>query len=395
MSKDEEADDAGEEAAVTATSAAAAGTTAMAVAIHPPTPSSAPPDERKVINHLLFHKALIAEESGNQRINEYIEMVKASKEGDHLVIPDAFDRAIAIAFELVTREHLNPWDIDLLAFSRMYLERVREKRDLDLITAGRLVFMAWAVLKLQSDAAVTKAESVRQDQEDAETAWDSLPEGDWLVDDADYAYTTTVLQGQAPIDEKIRHKGDRKVTLFELVEAFEQAKREAEVRATLVAEREKAKAHWKLYSREDVKAKVHKEDLEKEIKVVWDRINRQNGGPIPFGTLHANTRDDLVRAFISVLFLAAGRRIALWQDNFPYGPIFLRNLERARAGCVTGAEQAAQAPVVHEGPIPAGGAKLPPPRRSRTPPRGRTPSKNGNDAIRSKTSADSEEVDLG
>ncbi|HVL87315.1 MAG TPA: hypothetical protein VM681_04800 [Candidatus Thermoplasmatota archaeon] len=331
----------------------------------PPAPAT-PPAERAVINHLLFHKALISEESGNQRVNEYIEMVKASNEGEHLVIPHPFDRAIAIAFQLVIREHLNPWDIDLLAFSKLYLERVREKKDMDLITAGRLIFLAWSVLKLQSDAAVSKAETVKQAQEEqAENAWDAIPDGDWLTDDADYAYTTTVLGTKhAPIDEKIRHKGDRKVTLIELVEAFEEAKREAETRQVLVAEREKEKERWKLYSRQDVKEKVHKEDLEKEIALVWERINRQNGGPIRFDSLHLNTRDDLVRSFISVLFLAAGKRIRLWQENFPYGPIFLKNLERAKGDGHATEPMRAESPIapgtvlLHEGPLPTQGIKL-------------------------------------
>jgi segregation and condensation protein A len=285
-------------------------------------------EEALVINHLLFHKSLLSEGDEAARINQYIEMVKASKEGAHLVMVNPFDRAIAIAFQLVMEKHLDPWRLDLVQFTEMYLDNVRRGGEVDLITAGRLIFMAWAVLKLQSDEALLHAEAYRAPPAPAEDAvsWDDIPSDAWLTDDGGYAFTTAVLQSrQAPIDEKVRHRGDRKVTLFELVEAFEEARAEAESRMILDAKRREARVVWAKASRAGVQGAAHKEDLESEIREVWARIARQNGHPIPLRDLHGRSRDDLVKALVSVLFLARERHLRLWQEDFPYGPIFIQN----------------------------------------------------------------------
>lgn len=285
-----------------------------------------PPPEAEVINHLLFHKSLIGEHEP-ARLNAYIEMVKASKEGVHLVMVNPFDRAIAIAFQLVIEEHLDPWKLDLVQFTGMYLEHIRRTKELDLITAGRLIFLAWSVLKLQSDEALQRAEASRvQPEPEPEVSWDDIPTDAWLTEDGAYAFTTAVLQGRAPIDEKVRHKGDRKVTLYELVEAFEEARQEAETRIILDGKRREAKVLWARERKAGVEGAAHKEDLEAEIKEVWARITKLNGHPIPLRDLHDNSREDLVKCLVSVLFLAREQRLHLWQDNFPYGAIFVKNL---------------------------------------------------------------------
>jgi segregation and condensation protein A len=294
-----------------------------------PAEPSEPSPEAAVINHLLFHKSLIAEDHDASRLNAYIEMVKAKREGAHLVMVNPFDRAIAIAFQLVIEKHLDPWKLDLVVFTNLYLEHVRQDKEVDLITAGRLIFLAWSVLKLQSDEALLRAEASRHqpEPEPEQVSWDDIPTDAWLTDDGAFAFTNAVLQGPAPIDEKVRHRGDRKVTLFELVEAFEEARQEAETRLVLDARRREAKQLWAKQSKAGVQGAAHKEDLEAEIAEVWGRITKLNGHPIPLRELHRKDRDDLVKCLVSVLFLAREQRINLWQDDFPYGPIFVKNLQ--------------------------------------------------------------------
>jgi len=105
--------------------------------------------DNDVINHLIFHKSLIDEKDDASRINYYVNMLQKADEGEYISIDNPFDRSIAIAFELVMKQHLNPWDIDLVNFSTIYLKRAKEEK-IDLITAGRIIYMAWKVLKLQT-----------------------------------------------------------------------------------------------------------------------------------------------------------------------------------------------------------------------------------------------------
>lgn len=298
-------------------------------------------NEAEVLEHLL-HQTPDAPPGSpeRERIGRYVEMVRARAEGAHVAIDDPFDRAVALAFELVLDAGMDPWDIDLVRFSHLYLERVRRTAEIDLATAGRIVVMAWTILRMQSDALRVKSEPPPPEVEEA-PGWDDLPA--YVHDDPDFVYTQTVVGApEAPIDEKIRHKGDRKVTLLELVEALEAARREAEARAEIVALRDAEKARRATASEGLVEGQVHKEDQEREVEEVWERILRLNGHPIPLDDIHSTSREDLVKALVSVLFLARANRVRLWQDNFPYGTIFVQNLAKLRPFAVP--PDAAQSP---------------------------------------------------
>ena len=108
------------------------------------------PIDNDVINHLLFHKALIDEENDMSRINQYISMANIVRSGEHVTSDDPFDRSIFLAFDLVLSQEFNPWNIDLVGFSSMYLKKAQDEK-IDLMTAGRIIYMAWKVLRMQSD----------------------------------------------------------------------------------------------------------------------------------------------------------------------------------------------------------------------------------------------------
>jgi len=277
----------------------------------------------EVINHVLFHKAIADHGEDTGRFNDYLAMVH---DGEHVSMKDPFDRSIALAFDLVVQAKMNPWDIDLVRFSTLYLENARERK-IDLITAGRIILLAWTVLKLQSDDLLRRTQEHKEEAENL--SWEDIP--DWGLSGPELDFTQRVrLAPRAPLDERVWHEGDRRVTLMELVDAFEAARNEAESRALFVAEREAFKAKLKEEGQARFKNRVHREDLEADLKVVWERILGRNGAPIPLKDLY-ESRDiwDFVTTFNSVLFLRRDLKIELWQDNFPYGPIYLKNRELA------------------------------------------------------------------
>ena len=182
--------------------------------------------DNDVINHLLFHKSIIDENDDSTRINYYVDLLQKTDEGEHISIGNPFDRSIAIAFELVMQEHLNPWDIDLVNFSTMYLKRAKQEK-IDLITAGRIIYMAWKVLRLQSNNLVDSMESQEETYEPF--GWGDIPTEMYLTNDDAYSYTNLVMNmPEPPITEPVRRDPKRKVTLMELLDAFDQAKKESE-----------------------------------------------------------------------------------------------------------------------------------------------------------------------
>ena len=111
-----------------------------------------------VLNHLMFHKALTADHESGERITRYLEMVHEIEGGHYLAVRDPMEKAIAAAFELVIAEQFDPWEIDLAAFTKLYLEKVRDDGVVNFVTAGKLVAMAWSILKMQSDGLLARAE---------------------------------------------------------------------------------------------------------------------------------------------------------------------------------------------------------------------------------------------
>ncbi|HET6404828.1 MAG TPA: hypothetical protein VFH78_09285 [Candidatus Thermoplasmatota archaeon] len=282
--------------------------------------------EQQLINHLLFHKALISDDGNEARIDDYIRLAKERGDGRHVAIDDPFDRSISLAFELVLDQGMDPWAIDLVRFTALYMDRVKKGAEIDLITAGKLLHMAWSILRLQSDKLRQAAEPPPPPPEPETLDWGDI-DLSVLSEDPNEAFNEVVAQARPDdiLDEKVRHKGDRKVTLMELVTALEDARREADLRQQLVAARETEKTRRAVARQGRASGAAHKEDQEEDIREVWERILGQNGAPIPITSIQERTRDDMVKTLVSVLFLAKAQKIRLWQENFPYGMIYIQN----------------------------------------------------------------------
>ena len=281
----------------------------------------------QVINHLMFYKSIISEEDSGQKISEYMELVRGLKEGEHLPIRDPFDKSIALTFELVIQHHMNPWDVDLLKFSTLYMERMKHETDVDFITAGRLMFMAWSVMKLQSDEVLANNQPKVEAPAVMPDSYAGAPSGDWIQSEPSYDFTTAVLtQPEPPLQESIYRHGSRPVTLFELVGAFEEARKEAELQKVLNEERKKQRAIWERTKALKVDGMMHRDDLQEDISTIWARIKPLTG-QIPLTKLCASPCDEeRLTAFVSILFLAFVKQIRIWQENFPYGEIFVEKL---------------------------------------------------------------------
>lgn len=289
------------------------------VAVDRPAPSDATLQTASVVKHLLWHKAMVGDDDDGRRLTEYIEMVSQSQDGEHVSQKDGFHRDLAIAFELVIQHHLDPWDLDLSKFAQMYLKEA-QTRGVDIVTAGRILLMAWTVLKLQSDEVAERA--VLKPETEEVPAWEDLP--DYGFTDDQVSYNDRVLGlPRAPIDEKIRHKGDRRVTLMELIGAFEEVHEEAQQRLILNEQKLAARLSLRRKMRGRVGGMMHKDDLDAEIAETWQRVLDFPGTPVPFSSLYEPNPMDVVQTFNAVLFLAKMGRVGVTQEDFPYGEIWL------------------------------------------------------------------------
>ena len=271
-----------------------------------------------VLNHLMFHKSIIEDDAAptrEGRIEHYLKIVEEMQRGTLSASDDPFERSVATVFELVVNQKMNPWDINLIEFSKMYLARVRKASELNLIIAGKIVYMAWEILKLQSEQVLQRVDRPEQ----VEMMFDGWnPDNlDIFVDPFELGTGEMMLHSEEmPIDEKVRRKAERPVTLIDLLDAFEEAKKESDIRQELSKFMQK-------YRRPEFDDKAHKENLEEDIALVWDRIQKCGQGSVPITDLYATGKEDRVKVFISILFLARMGKIQIWQEKLPYGEIFM------------------------------------------------------------------------
>jgi len=282
--------------------------------------------DNQVINHLLFHKSLIDDTDDMARINEYVELFQKTNQGNLMSIEDPVDRSIALAFELVNQAHFNPWDIDLVQFSTMYLKRAKEE-NIDLITAGRIIHMAWKILRLQSDDLVINLQEP-EPVDDNELEWDEFSTNMWLSADDEYTYTNLLMTvPDPPIEEPIRREPTRKVTLIELLDAFDYARKDAETHQIMEQRRKEERKRLIDASRKRMKGTAHEDNLEEDVIEIWEKIKHIDQTNIAItDLLEENSREELIKTIISVLFLAYDNKIKVYQKQFPYGKIFIKTL---------------------------------------------------------------------
>ncbi|MCS5555707.1 MAG: hypothetical protein NZ778_04310, partial [Arenicellales bacterium] len=117
------------------------------------------------------------------------------EEAEHQFLIDPFDRSVALVFQLFQSSDLDPWDVDLSSFLEMFNKRIKESENIDLPTCGRLVRMAWCILRGQASTLMERQERAFDYEE--EEIWDF--DGGWEADfdDADYNFSVGVLTGAA------------------------------------------------------------------------------------------------------------------------------------------------------------------------------------------------------
>jgi segregation and condensation protein A len=251
--------------------------------------------------HLLFHKALIDDSADSGRIDRYLGILREERSGERL--QDPVDEAVRSVFSLVLENELDPWEIDIREFVRLYGTKV-EENTFDMIVAGKLILMAWKVLRMQSDRTLTKVEGPEPAPFEEAPEWEDPGE--------------RLFVPEVELRETYRREPTRPVTMIELLNAFEEAREEIAVRE----ERERQRAAPRPADRR-FDNKAHDEDDEKVVEGVWSRIQKLGTGAITMSDLYTGDITENIRTVVSVLHLVRNGKLAVWQDVLPYGEIFV------------------------------------------------------------------------
>ena len=267
------------------------------------------------------------------------------EEAEHQFLIDPFDRSVALVFQMFQSSDLDPWDVDLSSFIEMFNERIQGADNIDLPSCGRMIRMAWSILRGQANSLIERQERAMDFEEEVD--WDF--EGGWEAefDDADYNFSVGVMTGAADdalpsmFEGRIHGKEGRPVTLGELLMGLKDASRIAEEQRT----RERiAKERREAHDRERARfsGSLHVEDLEGDLKRTWEALKSRaqstqgvglrevadelNRNSLPGHNEQESKTESQVTAFVSTLFLTNRGYISLDQEGGYNGRIVLGDL---------------------------------------------------------------------
>ena len=195
-----------------------------------------------------------------------------------------------IIYFIVSKEKLDPWNIDLVKLTRSFVQFLRQASELDFRIPAKVVFVAALLLRLKAEyLAIFEEEEEKIKEEKIEKV--EIPEIEFAL--------------------PIKRFPKRQVTLDELIKALRKAleiKERKEKRKRLIFQQ----LAGEIVISEDISIKMNK--LLEEIKKLMENFGREK---IRFKEIVRKwERDEIINKFFPLLHLDHQRKINIEQENF-------------------------------------------------------------------------------
>ena len=194
-----------------------------------------------------------------------------------------------LLIELVRKNMLDPWNIDIIDIVDKYVSAVKAMKVLDLRVPANIILAASILLRMKSDMLHIDEPPEEEIAEERGAREEINPEN---------------------LTFRLRIPPKRRVTLNELISALDDAMKLKEYKETSKKESNNITIPMTI-NKFDIGAETRK--LYKEIKSIVDKDNM-----ITFSALHDHVKVDdvLLELFIPLLFLASKNKISLIQERF-------------------------------------------------------------------------------
>ncbi len=202
-----------------------------------------------------------------------------------------------ILLDLVKKEKMNVWNIDVSLLATKYLEKIQQMQSINLKVPAN-AFLCCAIL-VRSKAKTLKFSSIEEEKEPEISEQEKLELEGMLPE---LASTTRIREG--------------KVSLDELVENIESIIEKTKTKAQRERERNE---------KPDFDVQLIEEDIDEKMKTVFEKIQKRKDsqGMVLFSQLlDEHTVLEIVYTFLPLLFLANENKIIMWQEKF-FGEIFI------------------------------------------------------------------------
>ncbi len=200
-----------------------------------------------------------------------------------------------LLYELVKKEQMNPWDINISLLTKKYIQTIKKLKELDFRISGKVLLAAAILLKIKSNRLLNEdlSELDRLLTESEEELMEELD----LEEPKQY-------DEKHPLIPRTPQPRKRKVSIYDLVNALEKA---------LEVKRRRVLASIPPM---DVKIPKKSRDITQVIREVYGRIKAffTNQKRLTFSQLvPSNTKEDKIYTFIPLLHLTTQRKIDINQ----------------------------------------------------------------------------------
>jgi len=204
---------------------------------------------------------------------------------------------VEILMDLVIKDELDPWDIDIADIANRFIEEVQKMAKLNLRLSGKTILASSILLRMKSDNLVPKEEPALEE----DFGWEYFP--DEAPDEI------------IPLGTPVRRRGERKTTLFELIEALQRALNEEMIRKSFP---KGARPKPKMI------IPIDEETLKERMTGLLDTIQElaNTTEVIKFSDLIGKKREDIITVLVALLHLDSQRQITIWQKEL-FGEIFI------------------------------------------------------------------------
>lgn len=219
---------------------------------------------------------------------------------------DPVEKTVASVFRMCLEGSIDPWDIDLKAFVKIFSGMVDDKfRDFG--AAGYLIYQAWKILNEKSRNSLERR-LVFENEEDM------------------FEEDTQFEQFMEPIEltvrEPVKHQEKRKVFLVELLDAMRDAYK---VTPRSSGKKEILQVEHYNPTIEEIVSEMHAEEPEAEIQRVYE-ILLNNGVTGLMEEMWDTPELNRASFFVYCMFLMREKKIRLTQE-YPYGVISIERPE--------------------------------------------------------------------
>ncbi|MBI5228491.1 segregation/condensation protein A [Candidatus Micrarchaeota archaeon] len=196
--------------------------------------------------------------------------------------------------DLIVKNKLDPWDIDLVEVADRYLEEIRKMRALDLRIPANVILASALLLRFKAEAIAFETEA-EADAKQIEMIEENIPE--------------LVFRANRP--------RRRRVTLEELINAVDEVMKQGKRLTTRVA------------IPRVLNIEISKQELHEKIREVYEKaisLKDEESILLFSALLTDKTPENITYYLIPVLHLVQETKMNAWQDEF-FGEIFLKVCE--------------------------------------------------------------------